>query len=329
MRRSRDRFWRPFGDGALADADKSDAYDTLHTVLEVLAKTSAPLLPFLSESVYRGLTGERSVHLADWPDAAELPEDRQLVAAMDLVREACSAIHSVRKQKGRRARLPLPSVTIAHPDSAALEPFVSLIADEANVKSVVLEADAAQRATTSLVVVPAAIGPRLGELTQKVIAAVRRGEWRLAENGAVEVAGVTLGDGEYELRVVPSDPDVGRVIDEGRGVVVVDTEVTPELEAEGTVRDLVRIVQQARRDADFAVGDRIFLGLVVPDDVAAQLATFGDELARQTLAQSLTVSSNESAPPQLPETGTPPVHGQDKLPDGRVVDYYLTRVEAR
>ena len=329
VRRSRDRFWRPFGDGPLADADKSDAYDTLHTVLEVLARTSAPLLPFLSESVYRGLTGERSVHLADWPDAAELPEDRQLVAAMDLVREACSAIHSVRKQKGRRARLPLPSVTIAHPDSAALEPFVSLIADEANVKSVVLEADAAQRATTSLVVVPAAIGPRLGELTQKVIAAVRRGEWRLTDDGAVEVARVTLGDGEYELRVVPSDPDVGRVIDEGRGVVVVDTEVTPELEAEGTARDLVRIVQQARRDAGFAVGDRIFLGLVVPDDVAAQLATFGDELARQTLAQSLTVSSDESAPPQLPETGTPPVHGQDKLPDGRLVDYYLTRAKAR
>src|SRR5665213_1190737 len=95
VRRSRDRFWRPFGEGEAADADKHDAYDTLHTVLEVLCRVVAPLLPFLAEEVWRPLTGERSVHLADWPSPEELPADIELVASMDLVREICSAAHSI------------------------------------------------------------------------------------------------------------------------------------------------------------------------------------------------------------------------------------------
>ncbi len=114
VRRSRDRFWRPVdaaGHGAAGAApdDKQDAYDTLHTVLEVLCRVAAPFLPFLSEAVYRGLTAERSVHLRPWPDADELPSDAELVEAMDLAREVCSAGHSIRKATGRRARLPLSS----------------------------------------------------------------------------------------------------------------------------------------------------------------------------------------------------------------------------
>ncbi|MGA8297006.1 MAG: isoleucine--tRNA ligase, partial [Acidimicrobiales bacterium] len=104
IRRSRERFWRGADD--CDDADKRDAYDTLHTVLDVVSRASAPLLPFLSETVYRGLTGERSVHLADWPDATALPDDEALVETMDLVREVCSVIHSIREAHGLRLRLP-------------------------------------------------------------------------------------------------------------------------------------------------------------------------------------------------------------------------------
>ena len=133
VRRSRDRFWRPVDAGAPAAQapsagpvgppdDKQDAYDTLHTVLEVLCRVAAPFLPFLSEAVYQGLTGERSVHLRPWPDADELPADPELVEAMDLAREVCSAGHSIRKAAGRRARLPLSRLTVAAPGASRLLP---------------------------------------------------------------------------------------------------------------------------------------------------------------------------------------------------------------
>lgn len=326
VRRSRERFWRAASNDPESASDKTDAYDTLHTVLEVVARTSAPLLPFLSEVVYRGITGSRSVHLADWPDPETLPPDHDLVEAMDLVREACSAIHSVRKARGLRARLPLAKVTIAHPESDRLEPFVALIAEEANVKAVELEKDTASFATSVLVVIPAEIGPRLGAATQQVINAVRAGDWKEGADGSIEVAGVTLRSGEFELRVVAADKETGRVIDSGRGVAVLDTTPTAELEAEGTARDLVRIVQQARRDAGLDISDRIDLGLVVPSDVAAVLSQWGDELARQTLARSLsvTVASANGKPAPL-DKGTDSVvaRSHDKLPDGRSIEVYL------
>jgi len=323
VRRSRERFWRPASDDPRTSADKADAYDTLHTVLHVLARTSAPLLPFLSEEVFRGITAERSVHLTDWPDPAALPFDPELVTAMDLVREACSAIHSIRKARGLRARLPLRRVTIAHPDSARLTPFLSLIADEVNVKSVELSIETAALASTVLSVIPSALGPRLGPETQKVINAVRSGDWKETAVGSIEVAGVGLQSGEFDLRVVAKDPETGRVIDGGRGVAVLDTETTAELEAEGTARDLVRIVQQARRDAGLRITDRIDLALVVPQQIRAAIEVWGDWLSRQTLASSLAVSSDNGSKALLPEGRAPVVRSQHILPDGRSVEVYL------
>src|SRR5690606_33927510 len=101
VRRSRDRFW----------AGDRDAFNTLYTVLETLCRLAAPLAPLVTEEIWRGLTGGRSVHLVDWPDAAELPADPELVAAMDAVREVCSGALSVRKGSGLRVRLPLPKLT--------------------------------------------------------------------------------------------------------------------------------------------------------------------------------------------------------------------------
>ena len=103
VRRSRSRFWE----------EDADAIDTLHTVLEVTARLAAPLLPLITEIIWRGLTGGRSVHLTDWPQAAELPADPDLVAAMDQVREVCSAASSLRKAKKLRVRLPLLKLTVA------------------------------------------------------------------------------------------------------------------------------------------------------------------------------------------------------------------------
>jgi len=294
IRRSRDRFWRPReGPGAL-ESDKVDAYDTLSTVLTALCKVAAPLLPFLSESIYRGLTGNRSVHLADWPASGELPGDASLVASMDLVRDVCSAGHAIRKANGLRSRLPLRRLTVATSLPEMLSPYEDLIKEELNVKSVSFTEDVDSVAERVLTVVPSALGPRLGPDTQRVIAAVKRAKWREIEGG-IEVAGISLRaeDGEYELRLRPLDESDGRALPGDTGVVTLDTTVDAELEAEGIARDVVRQVQSARREAGLSVSDCIALEITASADVASALATHRGYVAEQTLAVDVVVTEGE------------------------------------
>jgi isoleucyl-tRNA synthetase len=283
VRRSRDRFWS--GD--------ADAFDTLHTVLETLSRVMAPLAPLTTEEIWRGLTGGRSVHLTDWPDASEFPADHDLVAAMDAVREVCSAALSLRKTRGLRVRLPLPSLTVATLRAAELEPFADLVADEVNVKQVSFTDDVAAHCEQVLTVVPRALGPRVGGAVQQVIRAVKAGEWELVD-GAPVAAGVALDEGEYELRMVAADAEHSAALPRGEGVVVLDTEVTPALAAEGLARDVVRVVQQARREAGLNVSDRITVVVQAPDQVAAAVRAHEAFVSREVLAES--VSFGDSGP---------------------------------
>ena len=120
----------------MTTVDAGDAFDTLYTVLETVARCAAPLLPLTTEEIWRGLTGERSVHLTDYPSADELPADDALVTAMDQVREVCSAGSALRKGAGLRNRLPLAELTIVVTGADTLAGFEPIVADELNVKSV-------------------------------------------------------------------------------------------------------------------------------------------------------------------------------------------------
>ncbi|GAA2352216.1 isoleucine--tRNA ligase [Dactylosporangium salmoneum] len=276
VRRSRDRFWS--GD--------HDAFDTLYTVLSTLAQVVAPLAPLTAEEIYRGLTGERSVHLTDWPSAEQFPADHQLVADMDAVRDVCSAALSLRKARGLRVRLPLQTLTVATPNAEALRPFAALVADEVNVKAVEFTGDVAAHCTPVLTLVPRVLGPRLGKDVQQVIKAVKAGDW--GRNGdAVIAGGVELREGEYDLKLVAADPTQSAPLPGGEGVVVLDSTVTPELAAEGLARDLVRVIQQARRDADLNVSDRIVVVVDGPSAVAEALAAHSAFVAGETLANSV------------------------------------------
>ncbi len=288
VRRSRDRFWRRRDGSAPVEADKAGAYDALATVLSVLCRVAAPLLPMLTETVYQGLTGERSVHLADWPSVEELGPDPDLVAAMDLVRHVCSAAHAVRKAEGRRVRLPLRKLTVATDDPDQLAPYRQLIADEVNVKAVELTADVGDLAERVLTLVPSVLGPRLGPATQGVIAAVRRGRWESGPDG-VSVDGVGLEPGEYALALRPLDSVRGRTLPGDAGVVVLDTDVDDDLAAEGLARDAVREVQKARRDAGFHVADRVAVRLTCPPEMAAAVERHRTYVMEQTLAESFEV----------------------------------------
>jgi isoleucyl-tRNA synthetase len=278
VRRSRDRFWS--GD--------RDAFDTLYTVLETVSRVVAPLAPLVTEEIWRGLTGGRSVHLTDWPAADEFPADRALVADMDAVREVCSAALSLRKARGLRVRLPLARLTVATPDAERLRPYADLVADEVNVKSVEFTADLAGYSERVLTVVPRVLGPRLGGQVQQVIRAVKAGDWTVSD-GVVTAAGVALEEGEYELKLVVADAERSAPLPEG--VVVLDTTVTPELAAEGLARDVVRAVQQARREAGLDVADRIALTVEAGAEVAAAVEAHRDFVAAETLATSLALGA--------------------------------------
>jgi isoleucyl-tRNA synthetase len=289
IRRSRDRFWRNRDGSAEVEADKADAYDTLSTVLATLCKVAAPLLPLLTESVYRGLTGERSVHLADWPAPTELPADPDLVDTMDLVRAVASAAHAIRKANGRRARLPLRRLTVAMPHAERLGPFVELIADEVNVREVVLTDGVGSVAEEVLTLVHPVLGPRLGPDTQRVTTAVRRGDWTRSD-GRVSAGGILLEQGEFELVLRPLDQRQGRTLPDDAGVVTLDTDVDDELESEGLARDVVRLIQAARRDAGLHVSDCVDVELACPPVMADAVRGHLAYVAEQTLAVEVRVA---------------------------------------
>ncbi|MFT4263860.1 MAG: isoleucine--tRNA ligase [Nocardioides sp.] len=286
IRRSRERFW----------SEDRDAFDTLYTVLEVTTRTIAPLLPLVSEEIWRGLTGERSVHLADLPLVSELPGDDALVAAMDAVRDVCSTTSALRKARRLRNRLPLAGLTVV---GAALGGFEELVADELNLKSVtVLDASSPQAAEYGveqrLSVNARAAGPRLGRDVQLAIKGSKSGDWSVAADGTVTAGGLVLVEGEYALETVAgaASDDAAVAMLPGGGFVVLDTVVTPQLAAEGLARDLIRAVQNARKEAGLDVSDRISLVIGGGEAVRQAATTHGELIARETLATSYGVSDS-------------------------------------
>ena len=293
IRRSRERFWAS-GEDANALADAQRACDTLYTALEVLCRVAAPLLPLTTEEVWRGLTGGRSVHLTDWPDATDLPADHDLVVAMDTARAVCSGASALRKANTLRTRLPLRDLTVVVPDAARLADFGAIIADEVNVRQVSLldiTDPAAEEFGVSqkLMVNARAAGPRLGKEVQIAIRGSKSGDWSVAEDGTVTSGGIALVEGEYTLETVAADEDgssraTAMLPGSVGGFIVLDTEVTDELAAEGLARDVIRAVQQARRDAGLEVSDRISLTITGSQPVWEATATHQNLVVEETLA---------------------------------------------
>ncbi|MEY4425435.1 MAG: hypothetical protein RJB56_1062, partial [Actinomycetota bacterium] len=294
VRRSRDRFWE----------GSAEAFDTLYTVLEVITRAAAPLLPMVAEQIWQGLTGGRSVHLEDWPDASRLPHDQRLVEAMDQVRTVSSVASSLRKANGLRVRLPLAKLTVVTKNAQSLAEFADIIAEELNVKLVnlvelSLDSTSEFGVIKRLTVNSRAAGPRIGKSVQAVIQAAKAGDWSEVD-GVVIAGGVALIEGEYEIDLVADLSEA--VADEAPtefigilpsgGFLILDGRVTAELAAEGLARDVIRAVQQARKDADFDVSDRIKLTLTATDDVLAAVAEHSALVKSETLTLELETHSN-------------------------------------
>jgi isoleucyl-tRNA synthetase len=287
IRRSRERFWNT---GA-GDVDTA-ALDTLYTVLITLTTTMAPLLPLVAEEIWLGLTrpelegggGEDSVHLQDWPEAGALPADDELVAAMDRLREVASAALSLRDDRGLRVRQPLGRAVVAGANLSRIQPFQDLLADEINVKAITITDDVERYGSFRLRPNGRVLGPKLGPDVQTVIRAAKDGAWVANGDGTVTVAGHRLAGDEFELGLDPLDGVTAAPLPGNDAIVVLDTTLTPELEAEGLARDLVRYVQQLRKDRDLRITDRIRLLLDLPGDLRSSLEPHLDWVASQVLA---------------------------------------------
>jgi isoleucyl-tRNA synthetase len=296
IRRSRDRFWN-------GESEESfTAFDTLYTVLETTTRAVAPLLPLTAEEIWRGLTGGRSVHLTDWPTVGQV--DVHLVAAMDRVREVCSTGSALRKAENLRVRLPLSCLTIVADDADALRTYAALISDELNVRELVLTdlgaaGSGAFGVRQALQVNARVAGPRLGRDVQVAIRASKSGDWSAEPDGTVSSGGITLREGEYTVQTVvaDTDPDDQRAVAmlPSGGFVILDTRVTSELAAEGLARDVVRAVQQARRDAGLDVSDRIHLRLSGDESVRAAILTHADLIKAETLATTMDLMDDSAA----------------------------------
>lgn len=298
VRRSRDRFWL----GTKHSSENAEAFNTLFTVLETLCKIAAPLAPLVTEDIWRGLTGERSVHLTDWPSSADFPRDHNLVETMDAVRQITSTALALRKQRGMRVRLPLQQLSVVVADHKKLEPFVGVLQEELNVKAVSLFelTEAATQSfgiTHQLAINSRAAGPRLGKQVQAAIRATKEGDW-FEREGVVIAGGIELQPHEFELNLAIDPHKVGEemVISllDGGGFVLLDTRTNPELEAEGLARDVVRAVQEARKSSGLDVSDRINLKLFSDEAGVEAIESHRDLIMAETLAVQMNVANDQS-----------------------------------
>ena len=300
IRRSRERFWAAgHASTESFSQDKRDAYDTLYTALDSLLRVCGPLLPLLSEEMFSILHPGESVHLQPWPQVTVNDDDRALVATMDITRAVCSSALRLREDAGLRTRLPLRTLTIAGPTADQLHSVTSLIGDEVNVKAVLCSDSAAGFGTEMLKPFPKVLGPILGSDVQSVLAAAKAGDWTRTADG-VHVGGHHLSADQFEIVTVATpgtashsvkliDPE-GNSVDLGL-VVSLDLGVDESLLAEGTARDVVRAIQNLRKERDLVVTDRIAVTLYEAGAIGEAVEAHRDFVASSVLATALQIST--------------------------------------
>jgi isoleucyl-tRNA synthetase len=303
VRRSRRRFW---------DGDPA-ALACLYEVLVKLVKVLAPILPFTAETMYQNLVrsvdaeAATSVHLNLWPAGAPLAEnERRLLSDMRVVTRLAGLGRTARSVADIKLRQPLAKAMVAVPDAtaaAAVDRLASTLADELNVKSVQLVTEEGDLVSYSVRPVLPRLGPRHGPRMPAIRAAL------LAMDPSVVAATVRAGrpvsldlpDGPVELstddiEVVASARAGWATAEDGGFVVGLDTEVTPVLRAEGVARDLIRSVNQLRKDSGLDISDRIRLAVDPPSELAADVSAWRDVIAAETLALSIEIGPVSPGP---------------------------------
>ena len=277
IRRGRARFWD----------EEQDAFDTLYTVLSVLCRTLAPFAPFVAEYIYTNLTGDTSVHLTQFPVATDT--DEKIVVDMRRVQMIVSVGKQLREQYKLRNRLPLNSLTVA---GANMPEYADIIKDELNVKTVKFDADVASVADSFVYLITPKIGGRLGGALKDIIPAVKRGEYEVVGDTLV-VAGHTLTPDEFEMRLNMRDGVTGAGLPDNTAVVVLDTEVSADLVAEGLANDALRFIQDTRKAAGLDVSDRIVLTYSADPALANAIEQHKKRIMRDALIVEIVAGDGE------------------------------------
>ncbi len=306
VRRSRDRFWS--SGAAEASTDKTDAYWTLYECLLTTSKLIAPFVPFLAEAMWQNLAvaafanaknqPAESVHLCDYPTGDPTAIDQQLSERMALAREIVSLGRSARMGAKLKVRQPLALVEVVLADDTHrpwLEEHAALICDELNVKRVEFTQKAEQYITYTVLPDLKRLGPRLGKqlpAVRKLLAEADGGKL-LAEVEATGHVTLPLPGGSVSLDAediqVRLQAKEGWAAAQGHSVVVVlSTELTEALIQEGLARELVRVIQDRRKETDCEFTDRIMVGIETDSaDLRAAIEQFRDYIAGETLAVEL------------------------------------------
>ena len=312
IRRSRARFWK-----SEKDEDKQNAYNTLYSCLETIAIAMSALVPMIAEAMYkvlrhyedalssRGLTTVssksintldpvvkprddmlyNSVHLCHYPTLADFEMNHELVATMDNVLDICSNSLFIRNTENIRVRQPLASITIISKHNDNLKDFEDLIKDEINVKAVIYRDDLENYASQKLSINFPTLGKRLPHKMKEIIAASKKGEWKVIAGG-LAICDETLNSDEYKLVLEPYSHIKGAAsFENNSSLLIIDLALTPELIEEGYARDIVRFIQQARKDADFYITDSILIEIISEFDLSKIIDTYGDFIKEQTLGK--------------------------------------------
>ncbi len=266
LRRSRRRFWE--GKPGEFSEDKHAAYETLHCALLALSKILAPVCPFFSEKLFRdlsthsassGSTNDESVHLTVFPFAVEKWIDEKAEQQVAVVREIVRLAAAVRARKKIKLRQPLQKLRFAistpEGETAPSRLQMEVIQEEANVKEVEILKNLKGIAQKTVKVDAKKVGPRLGKKVQELIREGKGGNFQELKNGQIEISGETLAPNEYEFGFCCREGIEAEAT--RHTVVLLDTEISAELRMEGYARELIRTIQETRKEKGFDVSDRI------------------------------------------------------------------------
>jgi isoleucyl-tRNA synthetase len=319
VRRNRRRFWK----GELDD-DKRAAYATLHAVLTTLARLLAPFIPHFADAMWGNLVDASagdaadSVHLSDYPERVTGRAMPESDAAMALAREVVALGRTARAASGLKTRQPLATVRVKLPaaangrlsqDPGTADELRAEILDELNARSLEVLTDASELVERTFYPLLPVIGPRHGRDVAAIMAAARSGDWRVLDDGGAEAGGVTLAPDEFELTARARAGH--ELAEEGDLLVALDTQLTPELEAEGLAREVAHRLQGLRKSAGLEVSDRVVAAIEGDPAPLAQLAAHRDWLAAEILALELALGGDG-------ELGPSAVSEEVTLPQGRL-----------
>jgi isoleucyl-tRNA synthetase len=304
IRRSRRRFWKSEN-----DADKEEAYATLYAVLKTLITVAAPFIPFITDAIWQNLRLEgepESVHLADYPVPREERRDRDLEYRMKVVQRAVSMGRSLRSQYNIKVRQPLRMVELVTPsqeEKRVLLEMEDIVREELNVKEVIFRDNEGDLVEYQVKANFRVLGKELGK-DMKAAAARIEGLSQREIQGLLEGATLSIDVAGRNLDITAEKLDIRRVekanlkvLNEGTLTIGLDTEITGELSREGDVRDLVRGVQNLRKEMGLEVTDRIRLSLWGSDRLKAAWEDFASFAAGETLAQEVRWGETEGQSP--------------------------------